>query len=209
LNFEVVGYLLRFYPIISVLMSSSTESLSTDCHGAYAVVVCVECRRFTTQHRCLAKVQHGGVLVGRERVCGAAICAICSDGFGNEGIIRCKIHANNDAEPSDEDVQDVGATSMPPPGRKKNKSKGHKASGDAAAAKVIRAPEYTAKDLLVLAQAYIRTSENAIDGTAQKRSTFWDDVAKAYHEIKVAQQDFDKRQKKRASLLLLYALLLH
>jgi hypothetical protein len=50
----------------------------------------------------------------------------------------------------------------------------------AAKSKVTKAGEYTAKGLLVLAQPYIRTSENAIEGSAQKRNKFWDDIAEAF-----------------------------
>ncbi len=63
----------------------------------------------------------------------------------------------------------------------------------AAESKVTKAGEYTAKDLLVLAQAYTRTSENSIKGTAQKQNNFWDDVAEAFKVLKKHQEeDYDK-----------------
>jgi len=47
-----------------------------------------------------------------------------------------------------------------------------------------RTVEYSAKDLLVLAQSFIWVSENAIQGASQKRNKFWDKVAVAYNKLK-------------------------
>jgi hypothetical protein len=51
----------------------------------------------------------------------------------------------------------------------------------------VRSPEYSSKDLLILAQSYIRVSENAIDGTAKKSSTFWEEVAVTFNKLKQSQ----------------------
>jgi RecB family exonuclease len=56
-----------------------------------------------------------------------------------------------------------------------------------------KAADYSAKDLLVLAQAYIQTSENAIEGTSQKKNKFWDDMAEALKQLKVHPEEYDKR----------------
>jgi len=53
----------------------------------------------------------------------------------------------------------------------------------------VRSPEYSSKDLLILAQSYIRVSENAIDGTAKKSSTFWEEVAVTFNKLKQSQGD--------------------
>ncbi len=73
-----------------------------------------------------------------------------------------------------------------------------KATGDNGASKATKAAEYTAKDILVLAQAYIRTSENWIDGAAQKTSIFWEDATQAFHNIKEGQQHYDNMHKRKA-----------
>jgi hypothetical protein len=57
--------------------------------------------------------------------------------------------------------------------------------------------DYSAKDLLVLAQAYILTSENAIEGTSQKRNMFWDNVAEAFNVLKAYQEDYNNHLQKK------------
>lgn len=52
--------------------------------------------------------------------------------------------------------------------------------------KASKAAEHS-KDLLVLSQAFIQTSENSFDGVAQKRSTCWEDICKSFHKIKESQ----------------------
>jgi hypothetical protein len=44
----------------------------------------------------------------------------------------------------------------------------------------------------VLAQAYVRTSQNAIDGASQKRSKFWDDVTEVFKLLKRCQEDYGR-----------------
>jgi len=77
-------------------------------------------------------------------------------------------------------------------------NKAVRSSGGSSSNKANKSVEYTAKDLLVLAQAFIRTSENSIDGVSQKRSTFWEEVTKCFHKLKESQQAYDRRQKKKA-----------
>jgi hypothetical protein len=55
-----------------------------------------------------------------------------------------------------------------------------------------------AKDLLILSQAFIRTSENPVEGTGQTRTKFWDEVAVVYSQLKKQQEAYDSRQRKRA-----------
>jgi hypothetical protein len=64
-------------------------------------------------------------------------------------------------------------------------------------AKGTRATEYNGKDLLILSQSFIRCSENAIDGTSQKRNKFWDDVSVVFNELKKQQEAYDSRQRHR------------
>jgi len=59
-------------------------------------------------------------------------------------------------------------------------SKGTKVS-----AKGTKSAEYGEKDLLILSQAFIQTSENPIEGPAQPRHKFWDDGAMAYSQLKI------------------------
>jgi hypothetical protein len=60
-----------------------------------------------------------------------------------------------------------------------------------------RTREYSAKDLLVLAQSFIRVFKNAIEGASQKRNKFWDEVAVAYNKLKEQQEAYDQRQKRK------------
>jgi hypothetical protein len=50
---------------------------------------------------------------------------------------------------------------------------------------------------LILSQSFIRTLENAIDGTSQKRNKFWDDVSVAFNQLKKQQEAFDSRRSRR------------
>jgi uncharacterized Zn finger protein (UPF0148 family) len=61
----------------------------------------------------------------------------------------------------------------------------------------VKSTEYSSKDLLVLAQSFIRVSENAVEGASQKRAKFWDEVSVAYNKLKAQQEAYDKRQRKK------------
>jgi tRNA A-37 threonylcarbamoyl transferase component Bud32 len=80
---------------------------------------------------------------------------------------------------------------------KTNKAVG--SSGGSSSNKANKSVEYTAKDLLVLAQAFIRTSENSIDGVSQKRSTFWEEVTKCFHKLKESQHMIEDRRRRRVT----------
>jgi hypothetical protein len=47
-----------------------------------------------------------------------------------------------------------------------------------------RTAEYSAKELLSLSHAFVKTLENSIEGMACRLSKFWNDVADNYHELK-------------------------
>jgi hypothetical protein len=187
--------------------------------GAFTQKICGCCSELPTQHRCLAIVTTGGVLYGVQggRVCGYPVCSPCSFKFGNEGVIRCRFHssASNDEEVTDvEDCSDLSESgiekeniplSLPSVTEKKSCAKGKASKGFVSrikpttkvSAKGTRAAEYSAKDLLILSQSFVRCSENAIDGTSQKRNKFWDDVSATFNELKKQQEAFDSRRHKR------------
>jgi hypothetical protein len=73
------------------------------------------------------------------------------------------------------------------------------------AARGPKGAEYGAKDLLILSQAFIRTSENAVEGTVKWSNEFWDEVSVAFSALKKQQEAYDswqKRQKKYHAVLL-------
>ena len=56
-------------------------------------VRCQECGNFTMNHRCMFVKEDGLLLFGGQRICGIAVCALCSVKFGSEeGIFRCAEH---------------------------------------------------------------------------------------------------------------------
>ncbi|MFN9979020.1 MAG: hypothetical protein ACK53Y_03860, partial [bacterium] len=67
-------------------------------------------------------------------------------------------------------------------------------------AKGNKGAEYTAKDLLILSQSFIRVSENAVEGTSKKQSKFWDEVAEVFNQLKKQQEAYDARVRKRQKL---------
>jgi hypothetical protein len=133
-------------------------------------------------------------------VCGKPICGPCNFQHGNEGVFRCPVHSTVTDESSDDEVVQIEKENVPLTSVKVNKGKGTgskktKAAGTTKGSN--KGNEYTAKDLLILSQAYIRTSENAIDGTSQKRNKFCDDVAVAFDKLKKQQEAYDARTAKR------------
>jgi hypothetical protein len=118
--------------------------------------------------------------------------------FGSEeGIFCCLKHVeveDTDVVDSDDKNNLVEKEVMkPPPSKKKN-------GGQVAAKGVklgIKQSEYLAKDLLVLSQAFIHVSENAIDGVNHKGCKFWDDVVAAFIKLKEQQEAYDSRQRKK------------
>lgn len=152
--------------------------------GLFPVVFCCLCKFVRTQHRCLAVVTRGGKLFGRETVCALPICGPCNADYNEENIFRCPEHSEQYKDTEDKENEAP-------------KTKRTSTSKLSVSSKQPKQADYTAKDLLVLAQAYVRTSENAIDGASQKRSKFWDDVASSFNVLKRRQEDYDKRLLKK------------
>jgi hypothetical protein len=48
---------------------------------------------------------------------------------------------------------------------------------------------------LILSQAYIKASENSIEGAARWLSKFWDDVSDNYRELKKQQEEWQQATK--------------
>jgi hypothetical protein len=161
--------------------------------------LCSFCEEVPTRHHCMHRVEEGCVLLEAEVcICGDYICAPCSSSFGSEEeIFHCLKHI----EVEDEDVLDSEDDTMvvekevvkPPPSKKKN--------GSQVAAKGVKSgskqSEYSAKDLLVLSQAFIWVFENIIEGVSWKGCKFWDDVAAAFIKLKEQQEACDNRHRKK------------
>ena len=64
--------------------------------------------------------------------------------------------------------------------------------------RVTKGTEYGAKDLLILSQAFTKTSENAVEGTGQTHNKFWDEVTIAYSHLKKQQEAYDSHQQKKS-----------
>jgi hypothetical protein len=58
--------------------------------NVFPSILCEDCNRLPTQHRCLNEVTTNGYLFEDMLVCGLAICALCSSNYGNEGVFRCE-----------------------------------------------------------------------------------------------------------------------
>jgi hypothetical protein len=158
-------------------MSSIKDKLIADpSTGCFSVVLCGSCKKMKTHHRCLAPVAKGGMRYGMDdnRVCAMPICGPCNDELGNENIFRCYFHSE-----SKENLTQLPSQNGKVP-QKQN-----------------RAVEYSSKELLILSQAYIKTSENSIDGASQKKNKFWDDVADTYRQLKKHHEEYDQRQSTR------------
>jgi len=154
-------------------------------------------------------------------VCGRPVCGPCNFKHGNEAVFRCPVHSISDVSSSDEsslyksqwnkendqpNKEKVAVVSQ----KSKHKEKVAKEVIDIngkesevgvkeskmSSAKNTKGTEYNAKDLLVLSQAFLKTSENAIDGAAQKRNKFWDEVADCFNQLKKQQEAYDNRQNK-------------
>jgi hypothetical protein len=162
-------------------MSKPDRLIADPATGAFPKALCSECEELPTQHRCLAPVKSGGVLfgkVGHQRVCGVPVCTPCNAASGNEHIYRCADHLDKE--------NDAGASNS-------KKKAGNKQKTGA----VVRTAEYSSTELLILSQAYIKTSENAIDGTCRRQSKFWDDVLECYKKLKAQQEEYDERCRKQ------------
>ncbi len=93
---------------------------------------------------------------GTGMICAAPRCGPCNNCFGNENIFCCYSHSENEKENA---TQVAVVTSS-------------KRGGDTSQ-KQNRSSEYSSNELMILSQAYIKTSEKCIEGTSQKRQKFW------------------------------------
>jgi hypothetical protein len=172
----------------------------------HQLLLCGFCEEIPTHHHCHFHVSRGRIhWPGQGQICGELICAPCSSSFGNEeGVFRCVVHSNHD----DSDVEDsdkentssevnkktsfddgaaIGRQPLKSSSKKKNK----------VLSKAIKSAEYSAKDLLILSQSYIRVSENAIEGISQKKKKFWDDVARVFKKLKTQREEYDRGLQKK------------
>jgi hypothetical protein len=165
--------------------------------------MCSSCEEVPTHHRCKHVVTSGGIFDegSQRRICGEYICAPCSESFGTEeGVFRCYEHGpdTGGSDSDDELLQKEVFSKKSSKKKAASKASNKGATNSSEGGKVgVKSAEYSAKDILVLAQAFIRVSENAIDGTSQKRNKFWDDVAASFKKLKVQQEAYDSRQKKK------------
>jgi hypothetical protein len=121
-----------------------------------ATLLCSFCEEVPTQHRCMHPV-HGG------DVCGELICAPCGSSFGNEdGIFRCLEHSNADANKEKE--PGTAGEAVVSQGNKKKKAK--------VMSKLAKTSEYSSKDLLILSQAFICTSEMLLKVQTGRETNF-------------------------------------
>jgi hypothetical protein len=168
----------------------------------YSSAPCSVCHTVMTNHRCLHPVKRGLIVlevIGR--VCGKPVCGPCNFRHGNKNVFRCPVHSVSDEssmQTSEEDdvagkenIPVVAITSENPPAVVSS-SKGGKVM-----ARITKGSDYGAKDLLILSQAFIRTSENPVERTGQTHTKFWDEVAVAYSQLKKQQEAHDSCQRKR------------
>jgi hypothetical protein len=64
-------------------------------------------------------------------------------------------------------------------------------------AAAVRTVKYSATELLILSQEYIKSSENPIEGTFWRNSKLWDDVSECYKKPKAQQEVYDERYRKQ------------
>jgi len=182
-----------------------------------------------TNHRCLHPVKKGLLVIEViGTVCGRPVCGPCNFKHGNEAVFRCPVHSISDVSSSDESSLyksrwNCGNKENDRPNKEKvavvsQKSK-HKEKvakevidingqesevgvkeSKKTSAKNTKGTKYNAKDLLVLSQAFIKTSENAIDGAAQKQNKFWNEVADCFNQLKKQQEAYDSHQNKRQKM---------
>jgi hypothetical protein len=170
----------------------------------HSSVLCAVCRVIKTNHRCMEPVKRGLLMVDViGYVCGRPVCGPCNFKHGNESLFRCPMHSTVSDESSDESVTSANKENVGDKGNAAVVSssiqqvKTTLTKQKSASAKGRKGNEYSAKDLLILSQAYIKTSENAIDRTNQRQSKFWDEVAVAFNQLKKQQEAYDARHEKR------------
>jgi hypothetical protein len=99
-----------------------TDRLVAEPTGLFPVVFCILCRCFRTQHRCLATVTHGGVIFGRETVCGLPICSPCNASYNEEHVLRCRDHCEHFIEDSSSEKENEQPSKKRSVGAKKPSS---------------------------------------------------------------------------------------
>jgi hypothetical protein len=166
-------------------------------------ILCEECGRFPTQHRCLFDVTKHGYLFDGHQVCGTAVCSICASSFGNEGIFTCAEHSSTkeNERPAVKDNERPAAKDNERPAAKDNNHGSAKWTNrvklkpDEEKKKKERGVEYSATEILLLSKAWISASENTITGVHQKMNTFWDSVLHSYNIFKQQHDDYMAREK--------------
>jgi hypothetical protein len=148
-------------------------------------------------------------------VCGSPVCGPCSYIFGNEGTVRCRKHSmsnNDNNSDDDETVIENQATANVAKSKNQNQSSiaaDSDSEGEDAEMEVnVKVPKkkttvikksdaYTAKELLLLSQAFIRASEDVEKGVSRKSEKLWEHVTEVYHMLKSNQEAYDRRQDKK------------
>jgi hypothetical protein len=156
--------------------------------------LCDFCKEVPTCHHCMHCVEKGGLLLEDNLcICRECICVPYGLTFGSKEEIFCCL---DHCDMKDEDVVDseefkenvMSALSQ----RKRSIRVSVKSLKGG-----IKCSEYSAKDLLVLSQAYIHVTENAVEGVLWKQGMFWDNVAVAFGKLKEQQEVYDSRLKKK------------
>jgi len=167
--------------------------------GIHASALCAVCNTLPTNHRCLHPTKRGLLEVNAiGKVCGKAICGPCNFNHGNEGVYRCPLHSVLDDDASEDLEEKQGNDKENVPVFSAQTVNVSRAKVAKVSAKATKGAEYGAKDLLILSQAsFIRTSENAVEGTAKQSNKFWDEVAVSYSALKKQQEAYNNRQPKQ------------
>ena len=120
-------------------------------------------------------------------------------------MYRCPLHSALDDDASEDLEEEQGNEKENVPVISAQTINVSRAKVAKVSAKATKGAEYGAKDLLILSQAFIRTSENDVESTAKQRNKFWDEVAISYSALKKQQEAYDNRQQKQKKY---YAVLL-
>ena len=193
----------------------------------FPAILCEDCGNLPTQHRCLVEVSREGFLFESILVCGVAICALCSQKYGGEGIFRCRDHPTkklvNEGGPSHhqstttsekrskKDEAKKSSSSVTQSMSQKSKSSSSRwisksTFTDEDEKKKVdekkktvreRGAEYSSTEILLLSKAWISASENALVGVSQRLSTFWESVSKAYNTLKEQHEEYMQRQSRK------------
>lgn len=189
-------------------MPQAIPQLQVQCLNGREVfpsIICEECDRYPTQHRCLFEVSVDGYLFEGRQVCGIAVCSICSSSFGNEGFFTCAEHVNRKENLPPAATNNIDTHAKSSIGQWTTR---HNKAFDAPVVradrkmdeekkKKERGVEYSATEILLLSKAWIAASENTITGVHQKLNTFWDSVLQSYNVFKKQHEEYMEREKER------------